>query len=263
MNGLTSPQHFHGEEKPAQKWTLWKQQVTLFQVASGLQNKSKLVQSTTLLHVAGEEIVRIYNTFTFADDEDKEDVKVLLKKLDDHFLPQKNVDYERHVFFISKQGADDTIDKFITDLKSKASSCELDTLEESLIKTVLIIGLRSDKLRARLLALQNSTLTQVINMCKAEENTKAQMSKLSNENSEDKHVDELNRTRRRHPYKPKDTGENNLTVESVVINTTRNNAQRLVSHAKNVVSQITSRKNAEVRERSSKWMTLIAAKTNF
>ena len=49
--------------------------------ASGLVNKEKVVQNSSLLHVAGEEILQIYNTMTFDETEEKEKmVKHYLRK---------------------------------------------------------------------------------------------------------------------------------------------------------------------------------------
>lgn len=66
--------------------------------ASGVETKDKKIQSCTLLHVIGDEALEIYNTFEFAETEDKNDVKVIIKKFDDYFEPQKNVTFERHIF---------------------------------------------------------------------------------------------------------------------------------------------------------------------
>lgn len=51
--------------------------------ASGIEKKDKKIQSCTLLHVIGDEALEIYNTIDFAETEDKNDVKVIIKKFDD------------------------------------------------------------------------------------------------------------------------------------------------------------------------------------
>ena len=41
-------------------------------VASGLTSKGQKVQCAAFLHVAGEEAIKVFNTFTFASPEDKD-----------------------------------------------------------------------------------------------------------------------------------------------------------------------------------------------
>ena len=79
-----------------------------------------MFQKAALLHVTGPEILKTYNTLTFA--KRKNDVELLLKKFDEHFLPQKNVDYERHLFFTRE---DETLEKYMTDLTNVADATRI------------------------------------------------------------------------------------------------------------------------------------------
>ena len=77
-----------------------------------------------MLHVIGDEALEIYNTFDFTQQEDRNKLKVLLDKFEKHFTPQNNVTFERHVFNTRVQAPGESIDQFVTDLRSKARSCE-------------------------------------------------------------------------------------------------------------------------------------------
>jgi hypothetical protein len=48
----------------------WKQWFELCLMTSGIDAKDQKIQSATLLHVAGEEVLEIYNTFTWDKDGD-------------------------------------------------------------------------------------------------------------------------------------------------------------------------------------------------
>ena len=100
MSGLKPPLKLAIDSQIATNWTLWKQQFKIYSIALGLQQKSKIVQSNTLLHCLGQEALVIYNTFDFGD-QDKEDPKIVLKLFDAYFLPKKNVTLERHIFLSS------------------------------------------------------------------------------------------------------------------------------------------------------------------
>ena len=58
-----------------------------------------------------------YNTFTFEEDDDKMNFDILLKKLDEHCLPKKNVTLVRHKFFTYKQREGQSFHEFVIQLK--------------------------------------------------------------------------------------------------------------------------------------------------
>lgn len=52
---------------------------------------------------------------------------------------------------VSMEQQGETVDQYVTDLRSKAKTCEYGPLTESLIKDQLVYGVTSDKTRSRLL----------------------------------------------------------------------------------------------------------------
>ena len=74
------------------------------------------------------------------------------------------------------------IDRHVTNLKTKARSCEFDALKDSLIQDRIMCGIHSDKTRSRLLQEVDLTLERAIDICRANEATITQMKKLG-ENS--------------------------------------------------------------------------------
>ena len=50
-------------------WLRWKQRWNLYLKASGSETKTGDIQCTLFLHLIGEDAPRIYNTFTFNDEE--------------------------------------------------------------------------------------------------------------------------------------------------------------------------------------------------
>lgn len=71
MDKLQPPGPLNLQGNLAENWRKWKQRFQLFSSASGLSEKDEKVQSATLLHVAGEEALEIYNTFTWTVTETK------------------------------------------------------------------------------------------------------------------------------------------------------------------------------------------------
>ncbi|KAL1262289.1 hypothetical protein QQF64_007554 [Cirrhinus molitorella] len=202
MEGLKPPQPLQLEGNMAENWKKWKQKFGLYMTASGVETKDKKIQSCTLLHVIGDEALEIYNTFDFIETEDKDNVKEIIKKFDDYFEPQKNVTFERHIFNSRVQTLGESIDQFVTDLKTKAKSCEYGQLCDSLIKDRIVIGIRDDDLRARLLRETDLDLHKAVQMWRAAEASRAHLSQI--QVASDTEVHTVRQTRPRHEAQAKD-----------------------------------------------------------
>ena len=56
-------------------------------------------------------------------------------------MPKKNLVYERFVFNTCNQNQGQTIDSYVTELRTKAQSCEYDELKDSLIRDWIVVGI--------------------------------------------------------------------------------------------------------------------------
>ena len=74
--------------------------------------------------MAGTEALEVYNTFTWETDDDKSKVNKITEKFYEYCNPRKNVTWERHKFNTRNQQQGETIDQYVTDLKTKAQTCE-------------------------------------------------------------------------------------------------------------------------------------------
>ena len=178
MDGMKPPEPLSVHGNVSENWRRWRQRFELYLTASGLDRKDKKVQRCTLLHIIGEDALEIFNTFQFAADEPDE-LSSLLQKFASHFEPQTNVTYERHVFNTRVQMAGETIDQFVTDLKTKAKSCAFESLNDSLIKDRIVVGIQDDGTRARLLRERDLTLEKAVDICRAAETSKMHVNKLT------------------------------------------------------------------------------------
>ena len=71
MDKLDPPEQLSFEGNVRENWRRWKQEFELYLVATESDGKSKKVKSSILLTCIGKRAREIYNTFTFANDEDK------------------------------------------------------------------------------------------------------------------------------------------------------------------------------------------------
>ena len=195
MEALKAPEPLRLEGNIADKWKRWRQKFELYMTATGMEGRSQKVQSCTLLHVIGDEALEIYNTFDFTQQEDRNKLKVLLDKFEKHFTPQNNVTFERHVFNPRVQAPGESIDQFVTDLRSKARSCEYAQLCDSLIKDRIVVGIRDDHVRAKLLRTTDLDLPKAIDICRAAEASRTQLDKLNTQTQAECAVNEIKRER--------------------------------------------------------------------
>ena len=101
--------------------------------AIGLDNKPDARKIALLLTVAGPQAIEVFNTFEFAEPDDRQKYDAVIRKFHAHCSPQKNTVYERYVFRSQMQQPEETFDCFVTDLKLKAQSCDFGDLKDSVI----------------------------------------------------------------------------------------------------------------------------------
>lgn len=149
------------------KWLKWKRAFELYLDANDITDPKK--KKTQLLHVGGEELQDVFDSFieTDVEETDKEgnvvkddqgkakllnvyDAAVCL--LDEYFAPRQNITFERHILRKIKQdeteGFDDFVKKITHQIK-KCGYCKTDTEKETIQQ--IVEGCKSDKLRERLL----------------------------------------------------------------------------------------------------------------
>ena len=120
---------------------------------------------------------KIYNTFKFETGQEL-NYEQIVAHFNAHFCPKKNIDFERYKFMNCSQEGLPVMD-YVTKLRKMAADCEFDTLEDSLVKTRLICGIKSDKLRKRLLQENALTLDKAIEMCISHEEVQKQITVMS------------------------------------------------------------------------------------
>ena len=182
---------FDGPNAP-QRWARWDKSFNTYFVAAELDTKSKAVQVARLLNAAGVEAQEIHETFTFANDEEKTDYKIILKKFADYCRPRKNVVFERFRFNNRDQSEDEPVDKWVKDLRIMAKDCEYGDQEDSLIRDRIANGVHDKRVQERMLRENDLSLTRAIDLCRSAETTKCQMLEMSKQSNSTVSVDELN-----------------------------------------------------------------------
>ena len=217
--GFARPTRLSFEGNVAENWRRFKQNYDIYIVAAGHSRKTKKERSCILLNLAGEDAVERYNSFSFEEDEDRDDPDVLKQKFEELCMPLKNLTFERHLFHTRKQGRSESINSFVTDLKNIARKCEFGDLERDLIKDRIVCGIQSDAVRKILLRETGLTLEKALSICSSSELSEQQVKDLTE--NEDVHAVSV-RSRRRdkrkqtQPKKPLENPSRESTVTKII-----------------------------------------------
>lgn len=191
----------------------WRSRFENYLVATEINRKAKATQCAQLLHYIGDKGFKIYTTFTFTAEE-KDKIAILIEKFETHFMPKKNLPYERYKFFSYRQQQGQTIEQFITELKQRAIKCKLGELQDSLIKTMIICGVNNSTIREQLLQKDELTLDKAIEQCMIIEMSKVRSDAIEGTVTSGSSVDAIGSHRRNrdgnHNMEEKSRVKNNI-----------------------------------------------------
>ena len=110
-------------------------------IATCIGEKSEMMKCATFLHVAGDEVLKVFNTVFDEDVDGFDRLKYMFKA---YCEPRKNFTYLRHVIFNKVQGPNETLDAYVTDRKNKPKDCKFAQLTNVLIKDCVVCGIIND-----------------------------------------------------------------------------------------------------------------------
>jgi hypothetical protein len=96
----------------ANNWKSFHEAYEDYLIATGLDQKDKKVQVATLKSLMGTECKKILKRLQLSE-ADMKDPAIILAKLQDHFVPVRNILYERYIFHNPEQQVHETIDQFL------------------------------------------------------------------------------------------------------------------------------------------------------
>ena len=161
------------------RWTKWILKLETYMAAFNITNGDRM--KAMLLHFAGDEVFDIASTLTItpraADPTNntpaESSYEATKRTLNEYFCPTNNREFNIYLFRQSKQANDESIDQFYSRLKKMSLGCDFANVEGE-IKSQVIQGCKSGKLR--LSALQDPTLTlsRILEKERTQELTKLQ-----------------------------------------------------------------------------------------
>jgi hypothetical protein len=104
----------------------------------------------------------------FANEGEANDVDNVIAKFENFCIGET---YERYCFNKRDQEQGENIDTYVAALRTLVKTCNYGTLEESLIRDRIVIGIRDNATRKKLLQDAKLTLNSCVDICRANEKT--------------------------------------------------------------------------------------------
>eukprot|EP00731_Ephydatia_muelleri_P034154 Em0049g1a len=168
---VTPPENFsfmHPEE-----WPKWIRRFERFRQVSGLDTKEEETQVSNLIYCMGDEADDILRSFGLSADDSKK-YSVVKGKFESHFVPRRNVIFERAKFNQRRQEDGETVDAFITDLYRLAEYCDYKVLQGEMVRDRIVVGIRDSQLSEKLQMDPNLTLEKAVAQSRQAESVKKQ-----------------------------------------------------------------------------------------
>ena len=105
---------------------------------------------------------------------------LVLQKFDQFCARRTQVIYERYRFNNRNQEPGENVTNYLTELRTIARNCSHDTITpDEILRDRLVLGIRDDRVRERLLRLNDLTLQQAVDQSKSSEQTQQQVKDMT------------------------------------------------------------------------------------
>lgn len=159
----------------ADNWQRFKEQWDNYILAADLEDVSSEKKAAILLTCVGKEAYDVFRSFEFASAADRKKVEKVTEAFEHFCVGQVNVTYERYTFNRRRQENGERFDVFLGEVRRLARSCAFGGVEESMICDRLVVGIRDDPTRRKLLQIRELTLNRAIDLCRAAETAGQQL----------------------------------------------------------------------------------------
>lgn len=143
-------------------WHSWKEDFIIFMKVTGYIDKPNEIRANLLKNRIGKVGIDAIQKISFDKPEDKDDMDILIAKLEEFFNPPKNEAFERFQFFTRDRKQNETIEQYINILKDKAKTCNFNDMTDSIIRDKIILITQDKILRKKFFEVNNLNLQKLI-----------------------------------------------------------------------------------------------------
>ncbi|KAK3084785.1 hypothetical protein FSP39_018986 [Pinctada imbricata] len=162
-------------------WKKFKRVWSNYEIASNLRQKDNEMRTATFLTCVGANALELFDGFHFENENDKTDIDKVIEAFETFCIGQTNEIYERYTFNRRDQENNENIDSYVASLRSLSKTCKFGTLEDEMIRDRIVIGIRDNGTRKKLLQEAKLDLKRCIDICRANEKSATQVKEIGAE----------------------------------------------------------------------------------
>ena len=201
IQGITPPKPLDTTTNVAENWKQFKQIWDNYAIITNLTAQTEQYKVALFLHCLGPDAMKTYNGMQFANETEHNTLSKIIEKFDEFTIGEVNETYERYIFNGRNLGQDESIDAYITALRSLAKTCGFcDCLADSLLRDRIVLGINNHTLRKRLLQERKLDLKKCIDLCRSSEAASSQIKSISGASSA---TDDAHRQKAQSPKPPR------------------------------------------------------------
>ena len=179
--GLKLPQPLKMEGNLATNWKRFKRTWQNYSVVARLENFEENFKAALFLSVIGEEALEMFGGMAFSNEADNQVLSQVIEKFEEFCIGETNETYERFIFNQRNQEENESIDQYVTVIRKLAQTCNFcNCLNDSLLRDRLVLGIRDESPRKKLLQEKKLTLSRAIDIGRSGEKTNLRLKELKN-----------------------------------------------------------------------------------
>ena len=160
-----------------QNWSRFKRQWRNYAVASRLKEENEEFQVAVFMICIGDEGLDVLEGFRMSD-VDSQDLDHIFRAFEKFCVGEVNEVFQSYNFHQRSHKEGESVGAYVTDFRQLARKCNF-AEEDRMIRDRVVIGLRDDVTRQKLLELKKLTLSQTVDICRAQEAAKTQTQVIS------------------------------------------------------------------------------------
>ena len=163
----------------AEEWKLWRQVFENYLVLSGVENKPETVKVALFENCVGLDALRMVNSLKYQRDDDRKVLANVMRKFEEVLVGERKEFFQRFKFNRRNQETEESIEQYVAVLRNMAKSCGFcDCMYDKLLMDRLILGVRDEKLREKLISQKSLDLQSAIDLCKSLEIASVQLKEM-------------------------------------------------------------------------------------
>ena len=179
LQNVPFPEKLKTEGNLANNWKRFLRAWSSYEVASRVKEQDEKIRAATLQACMGEDAQEIMDGLQFENETDRQDADKIIDVMKNYCLGETNETYERYIFFSRNQESEEKIDSYVAVLRNLVKTCSFQNLEEGLLRDRIVMGIRDNGTRKKLLTISKLELKKCIEICRANETTDRQLSSIA------------------------------------------------------------------------------------